>query len=391
QQPPPPPDQRPSGGGLAMGRPFGIPIVVSPTWFLIAAFITIYFGGQFDHTRLGDRLGGGRYVVAFSFAVLLYLSVLLHELAHSVVAKHFGLPVRRIVIYFLGGVSEIEREPDSPGQEFAVAVAGPALSFLLAAIFWGVWEALPSTTDSSPTALLVAIYLVFAVWTANLVVGVFNMLPGLPLDGGRVLRSLVWAVTKKAMNGTIAAAWTGRALAVAVLFASIWQGRNASNTGADLYTIMWAAFIASFIWIGASQSLTVARLRDRIPRLQARALTRRAIPVAADLPLSEALRRAASAGARAVVVVDHEGRPTAIVNEASVADVKLDRHPWVEVGSLARSLRPGMTLTTDLGGESLLAALRAAPAPEYLVTEPGGSIYGVLAAADVEHAFLHGS
>ena len=372
-----------------MGRPFGIPIVVSPTWFLIAAFITIYFGGQFDHTRLGDRLGAARYLVAFGFAVLLYLSVLLHELAHSVVAKHFGLPVRRIVIYFLGGVSEIEREPESPGQEFAVAVAGPALSFVLAGIFWGVWEVLPSTNDDSSTGLMVAIYLVTAVWTANLVVGVFNMLPGLPLDGGRVLRSAVWALTKKPMNGTLAAAWTGRALAVVVLLSSIWQGRNNSNTGADLYTIMWAAFISSFIWIGASQSLTVARLRDRIPRLQVRALTRRAIPVAADLPLSEALRRAATAGARAVVVVDHDGRPTAIVHEASVTATPPERHPWIQVGALSRALRPGMTLSTDLGGERLLAALRAAPAPEYLVTEPGGSIYGVLAAADVEHAFLH--
>src|SRR5258708_18746590 len=189
-----------------MGAPFGIPISVSPAWFLLAAFITYYFGQQISD----DAFGSWRYAIAFGFAVLLYLSVLLHELAHSVVAKHFGLPVRRIVIYFLGGVSEIEREPETPGREFAVAVAGPALSFALAGIFWGVWEALPSTTDSSPTGLLVAIYLVFAVWTANLVVGVFNMLPGLPLDGGRVLRSIVWAVTKKAMNGTIAAAWTGR-------------------------------------------------------------------------------------------------------------------------------------------------------------------------------------
>ncbi|HZU58291.1 MAG TPA: site-2 protease family protein [Actinocrinis sp.] len=390
EQSPPPGGGRPSGGGLAMGRPFGIPIVVSPTWFLIAAFITFYFGDQFKNTRLGDRLGEGRYLVAFGFALLLYLSVLLHELAHSVVAKHFGLPVRRIVIYFLGGVSEIEREPESPGQEFAVAIAGPALSFTLAAAFWGIWEALPSTSDQSSTGLLVAIYLVFAVWTANLVVGVFNMLPGLPLDGGRVLRSVVWAVTKKSMSGTVAAAWSGRGLAVVVLLVSIWQGRDQNGAGADLYTIMWAAFIASFIWIGASQSLTVAKLRDRIPRLQVRSLTRRAIPVTADLPLAEALRRAAAAGARAVVIVDHDGRPTGIVHEASVTATPPERHPWVQVGALSRALRPGMTLTTDLSGERLLTALRAVPAPEYLVTEPGGSIFGVLAAADVEHAFLHG-
>lgn len=388
---------RPGRGGLAMGRPFGIPIVVSPTWFLIAAFITVYFGSQLNNavvgrSTVGSRIGDGRFLVAFGFAVLLYLSVLLHELAHSVVAKRFGLPVRRIVIYFLGGVSEIEREPETPGREFAVAVAGPALSFVLAALFWAVWRQLPQTTESSSNALIVTVYLIGAVWSSNLVVGVFNMLPGLPLDGGRVLRSLVWAVTRRPMAGTLAAAWAGRLLAVAVLLLAIWRGSTASQGGGgvDLYTIMWAAFIASFIWIGATQSLTVARLRDRIPRLQIRALTRRAVPVAADLPLSEALRRAASTGARAVVVVDHDGKPTAIVHEAAVTATPLERHPWIQVGALSRALRPGMTLTTDLTGENLLAALRAVPAPEYLVTEPEGAIYGVLAAADVEHAFLHG-
>src|SRR5580704_16566839 len=112
-----------------MGRPFGIPIVVSPTWFVIAAFITLYFGGQLTTTAV-DELGRGRYLMSFLFAVLLYASVLLHELAHSVVAKRFGLPVRRIVIYFLGGVSEIEKEAETPWQEFAIAAAGPGLSFV---------------------------------------------------------------------------------------------------------------------------------------------------------------------------------------------------------------------------------------------------------------------
>lgn len=373
-----------------MGHPFGIPIVVSPTWFLIAIFITYFFGAEFSGTSLGDRLGTGRYLVAFAFAVLLYLSVLLHELAHSVVAKRFGLPVRRIVIYFLGGVSEIEREPETPAREFAVAVAGPLLSFVLAAVFFGVWEALPTYTPQSPTWLMVVVFLVLEVCGANLVVGIFNMLPGLPLDGGRVLRSLVWAVTKKPMTGTVAAAWTGRALAIGVLLFSLWTGSGEGLNGSGLYTIMWAAFIAAFIWIGATQSLTVARLRDRIPRLQVRTLTRRAVPVTADTPLSEALRRAAEVGARAVVIVDHDGKPTAIVHEASVTATPPERHPWVQVGTLARNLRPGMTLTSDLGGEQLLSALRSAPAPEYLVTDPVGSVYGVLAAADVEFAFLHG-
>jgi len=364
-----------------MGAPFGIPIVVSPTWFLIAAFITYYFGQQIND----EDFGNWRYLIAFGFAVLLYLSVLLHELAHSVVAKSFGLPVRRIVIYFLGGVSEIEKEPDTPKREFAVAVAGPALSFALGGIFFGIWKLIDHPTSSVGMASFQ--YLVTALWVSNVVVGVFNMLPGLPLDGGRVLRSAVWAITRKPLAGTQAAAWTGRALAVGILIYAMLTTRNATS-GAGLYTLVWAAFIASFIWIGASQSLTVARLRERIPLLHTRTLTRRAIPVTADVPLSEALRQAATAGARSLLVVDHDGRPTAIVHEAAVAATPLERHPWVQVGTLSRALRPGLTLTTELSGETLLQALRANPAPEYLVTEPDGAIFGVLTATDVEHAFL---
>ena len=372
-----------------MGRPFGIPIVVSPTWFVIAAVITVYFGNVLGQSDVGPILGRGRYLLSFLFAVLLYASVLLHELSHSIVAKRFGLPVRRIVIYFLGGVSEIEKEAETPWREFAIAAAGPALSFVLGGVGWAIWETLPElTTDSS--ALYVSVYyLVYSLWGANLAVGVFNMLPGLPLDGGRVLRSAVWAITKKPMSGTVAAAYTGRVLAVAVLFFALYVERNADSAGSYLYTVMVAGFIASFIWIGTSQALTVARLRDRIPRLRVRELTRRAVPVPPDLPLAEAMRRAAAAGARGIVIVDHDGRPTALVHEASVLTVPLAQHPWVQVGTVSRALRPGLTLTTDLVGEEFLTALRSAPAPEYLVTEPDGAIYGVLAATDVEHAFLH--
>jgi Zn-dependent protease len=376
-------------GGLPMGRPFGIPIIVSPTWFVIAAFITLYFGNELAGTAV-DQLGGGRYLMSFLFAVLLYVSVLLHELAHSVVAKSFGMPVRRIVIYFLGGVSEIEKEAETPWREFAVAAAGPGLSFVLAGLGWAVWQLMPPLTTDSSNLYIAVFYLLYSLWTANLAVGVFNMLPGLPLDGGRVLRSAVWAITRKPMAGTVAAAYTGRVMAVGVMLLAVWWSKSDTDAGGYLYTVLVAGFVASFIWIGTTQALNVARLRDRIPRLKVRELTRRAVPVPAELPLAEAMRRAAAAGARGIVIVDHDGRPTALVHEASVLTVPLAQHPWVQVGTVSRALRPGLTLTTDLAGEDFLTALRSAPAPEYLVTEPNGAIYGVLAATDVEHAFLRG-
>ncbi|MFB9963020.1 site-2 protease family protein [Sinosporangium siamense] len=361
-----------------MGRPFGIPVYVSPTWFIVAAFITITFAPAFQ-SRLPDISAVASYGVAFAFAVLLYLSVLLHELAHCVVAKMYGLPVRRITLYLLGGVSEIEREPETPGREFMVAFAGPALSLGLGGIGFVL-----DVMVVPPGGVLSV--LTWQLWVANLVVGVFNLLPGLPLDGGRMLRAGVWKATRNPGSGTIAAAWTGRGLAIVLVAVPFVLGLMTGQSPGWEY-IIWSVLLASFIWFGATQSLRVARVRARIPQVNARALARRAIAVTAETPLAEALRRAADAQAGALVVVDHEGRPVAIVNEVAVESTPEQRRPWVTVGSLARSLEPSLVLAADLSGESLIDAMRDAPAGEYLLVERGGEIFGVLATSDVNKVF----
>jgi Zn-dependent protease len=127
---------RAAGGqhGILVARPFGIPVYVSPYWFVIAGVFIVIYANDLSTSLYGNT----RYIVAAAFVVLLYVSVLVHELSHSVVARGFGLPVRRILLYPLGGVSEIEREAPTPGREFAVAGAGPALSLALGAIGWGL-------------------------------------------------------------------------------------------------------------------------------------------------------------------------------------------------------------------------------------------------------------
>ncbi|MEV0384595.1 site-2 protease family protein [Nonomuraea sp. NPDC050643] len=364
--------------GLRMGKPFGIPVYVSWTWFLVAAFITVMFGPRMQQ-MLPELDSTVAYAVAFVFAVLLYVSVLLHELAHSVLAKWYGLPVRRITLYLLGGVSEIEKEPPTPGKEFAIAAAGPALSLGLAGIGLAADVYL---IDSG--GILEA--LTWQLWVANLIVGVFNLLPGLPLDGGRMLRAGVWRLTRNPGSGTIVAAWGGRVLAVLLV---VFPVATSLSSGQDIdpVDLVWPLVLASFIWMGASQSLRVAKIRARIPQVDARALARRAIPVTAETPLSEALRQAGESRAGALVVVDHEGKPLAIVNEASVQATPEHRRPWVNVASLAKSLEPTMVLAAGLTGEPLIDAMRAAPGSEYLLVEDSGEIYGVLATADVNRVF----
>ncbi|MFF8865556.1 site-2 protease family protein [Streptomyces sp. NPDC015139] len=383
---PPRPRPKEPGGGILMGRPFGVPVYVAPSWFLVAALITWVFGGQLD--RVLPELGAARYLVSLFFAVAFYASVLVHELAHTVAAIRFKLPVRRIQLQFFGGVSEIEKEAETPGREFVLAFVGPLLSLVLAGLFYLAMK--PVEPGTVPGVLLAGLMV------SNLIVAIFNLLPGLPLDGGRMLRAVVWKLSGKPMTGTVAAAWVGRALAVSVLIglpllnqSGALGGSGEDTGGMDTVTdALLAAILAAIIWTGAGNSLRMARLREHLPELRARTLTRRAVPVETDTPLSEALRRANAAGARALVIVDADGHPLSLVREAAIVGVPEHRRPWVAVSGLAQDLTDGMRVSAELSGEELLDTLRATPATEYLVVEESGEIYGVLSAADVERAFV---
>jgi Zn-dependent protease/CBS domain-containing protein len=360
-----------------IARPFGIPVFVSPYWFLVAAVLVVYASSS---GSLAGTVPNSvpRYLVSVASVVLLYLSVLIHELSHSLVARGFRLPVRRILLYPLGGFSELEQEPPTPGQEFLVSAAGPAMSLVLAALGYGI----DKLTHPAGIAHALVEYFILA----NVLVGIFNLLPGLPLDGGRLLRAGLWKVTGRSGYSTVLAAWAGRVLAVALAIFALTQLSSTVGRAGGYYGL-WLIAVAAFMWMSASQVLRSARIRERLPALQARALARRAIPIPPNLPLAEAIRRADLAQARALVVVDHEAKPIAIVNEGAVIATPEQRRPWIEAGSLARTLDPDMILSADLSGMDLVEAVRRAPASEYLLVEPSGQVYGVLTTADLDHAF----
>lgn len=362
-----------------MGRPFGVPVYVSPSWFLVAVLITVLFEDQ-ARTVAAPPLS---YAVAFAYAVLLYASVFVHELSHALTARLFGLPVRSVTLHILGGETLIERESPTPGREFLIAFAGPLTNLVLAAAGLLAWLTLPL----SPVAEL----LVTALTLANLVVGLFNLLPGLPLDGGRLVRAAVWKITGRGRDGTVAAAWVGRGIALCTIAAGALAVSLPSDAvGGGWVLLLWSSLVASFIWIGATHALRAERVRARIPTLHARALARRAALVTADLPLAEAIRRAREQAAGALVIVDHQDRPVGLVSERAVTAVPEHRRPWMTSGEVSRGLAPELTLPADLSGEELIAALRRAPASEYLLVEPDGRVYGVLSADDVGRVFAGG-
>ena len=281
-------DQRPPGT-FKVGTVAGSDVLVSTSWFLVAALIAVIMAPLVEQVQPG--LGALKYLAGLAFAVLLYGSVLLHEASHAVMAKRLGYPVTSITLHFLGGMTSIEGEAKRPREEFLIAVVGPLTSLLL----------LPVTPDGLTRLAMEGLA------GANLLVGVLNLVPGLPLDGGRLLKAGVWRATGSIVRGTVVAGWGGRVAAVAALAWPLLQ-ESVLGVPPNVVDFVLALVIAAFLWSGATASMSAARLRSRLPHLVARDLARRTLAVPADLPLAEAVRRAQEARAGGILTTTTDGR-----------------------------------------------------------------------------------
>ena len=354
---------------LQVGRLLGVPVQLSPTWFLLAALVVVAYG-----PALAPRDEPVRgYLAAACCALLLLVSVLLHELGHCVAARLLGLRVRRVTVSFLAGVTEVVDPPQSPGRAYAVAAAGPMVSLLLTGVGVVLAAALPGGTVR-------AVVTVLALSNAGLTL--FNLLPGLPLDGGAVLRAAVWQLTGDPLRATVVGAQAGRVLGAVVVPLAVLVGAPLLGAPITVVSVGTGLLVAAFVYAGATGTLRAGRVEQRVRGVSAASLARPALGVAGDVPLAEALRRAHAAQLHAMVVVDGSGRPLAVVSEAAVTAVPEDRRPWVTVGGLARTLEPGMVLAPDLTGPDLLEAVRRLPASEYVVTDDASAPH-VLAADDL--------
>jgi Zn-dependent protease len=362
-------------GTIRIGSVAGSDVLVSSSWFLVAGLVAVLVAPRVDQVQPG--LGAWKYVAGLAFAVILYMSVLLHEASHALMARRYGFPVSSITLHFLGGMTAIEGEANRPRQEFMIAVVGPLTSIAVGVAAVGMWFVTPDGLLRMAVEGLAG---------ANLLVGVLNLVPGLPLDGGRVLKSVVWGATGNVHRGTIVAGWGGRLTAAAVLCWPIFQ-ESVLGRPPDVIDFILALVIALFLWSGATSAMASARLRRRLPGLVARDLARRTLTVPDDLPLGEAVRRAQEAEAGSIVTVTSGGRPTGVVNEAALLATPEDRRPWVAVSTVARTLDEGLSLPVGIGGEELILAISRNPATEYLLLDEDGSIYGVLTTADVDRAF----
>lgn len=368
-------EERRPPGTFKVGTLAGADVLVSSSWFLIAILIAVTVAPLVDRTEPG--LGPLKYVAGLAFAVILYGSVLLHEASHAFAARHYGYPVSAITLHFLGGATSIEGEARKPHEELVIAVVGPITSLAVGgAALWvhtlhppGLWLTMVDGLAGS-----------------NLLVGVLNLVPGLPLDGGRVLKAVVWGATRDQHRGTLVAGWVGRVAAAGGLF---WPEieQHLFHTRTSLVDYVMGVFIALFLWSGASAAIASAKIRQSLPGIVARPLARRVVAVPEDLPLAQAVRRAQEAEAGGIVTVTAEGRALGIVNEAAVLATPEERRPWLPTSAVARPIADGLRLPADLAGEDLLRAMQAMPATEYLLLESDHTVYGLLATSDVDEAF----
>ncbi|SCE81338.1 Zn-dependent protease (includes SpoIVFB) [Micromonospora matsumotoense] len=357
--------------GLTVGRVFGVPLHLNLSMLLLTLLVTVTYA-EFARERLGlSPLGG--YLIGLGFVVSLLGSVLLHELGHALTARRYGIGVRGITLELLGGYTEMDRDAPNPRVELLVALAGPAVSALLGGIAVAATLAIPDHTLAHQLALQLAL--------SNVIVAVFNMLPGLPLDGGRALRAVLWRLTRDRHRATEVAGWVGRAVAVgtAGLVVLLTVQRVLVPLALPLMLL-----VAVTLWRGAGQSIRYARISRRVPLVDLGRLARPVFAVPTGTPLAEAQRRHAAQGppGSAVLVVDGAGRPVALVDPAAADAVPVDRRPWLGVDAVARPLAALPTLPLGLDGERLMAAVQAHPGARYVVTA-GEDVVGVLHIADL--------
>ncbi|MFD2417034.1 site-2 protease family protein [Amycolatopsis pigmentata] len=363
-------------GGLLLFRVQDVPVLLAPSWAVGSLIVIVLYEPMV--TRLLPDAGVlTSWILSVVSAVLLGLSVLAHELGHCVVALRLGLPVRRLRLFLLGGLSEVARTPREPRQEGLVAAAGPVVSMILAAFCGVLLLAVPAGG--------VAWLLVVECAVANLAVGVFNLLPGLPLDGGRMLRAGVWALSGTRARGTMAAVAGGGIVAAGLM---IWAVAGLVSGSDDRWLRLGVCVVTAwFVVVGAGGELSAEGNRSWPDGLVITDLVRPVLQLPAESPVSDAL--AASAG-RGVVLVRADGVAAGLLDE-SEAQRLAGVSPQTPAERAAEPIRAETVLLSSESGEEIAERVRETPAWQFLVVDDEGRPAGVLRREDLRAALARRS
>lgn len=325
---------------IKLGKISGIEIGLNYSWFIIAALIVFSLAARFR--QVNANWGSGKiWIAALVTAVLFFVCLLLHELAHSLVAQTRGLKVKAITLFALGGVSQFQDDATDAKTEFWVAIAGPITSLLIGFVCLLVAPLLGWQNANAPHNAVTGV--LFWLGYINVGLGVFNLIPGFPLDGGRVLRAIVWAVTRDADRATRVAAGVGQVVAFLFILYGIWQFFSGAGFGG-----LWIAFIGWFLMDAARASrveleATTALRGVRVSDL----MLRDCISVDPQMSLPAFIENYLLQGGQRCFAVEDQGRLLGIITPRDVAAVPRDLWDRSTVGQAMRQLKDLSVVTPD--------------------------------------------
>lgn len=326
---------------IKLGRIFGIEIGLHYSWVIIALLITLSLA---EHFRMNNPRWGETVIwtSAIVTGLLFFAAIVVHELSHALVARTRNLPVRSITLFALGGVAMIEKEAVDAKTEFWMGIAGPITSFLIGllclALAWALGWNPEVTAQTPPVAILMWLGVI------NIALAVFNMVPGFPLDGGRVLRAIIWWITGNAIRATAIAAQVGQIVAFGFIILGIFRFFSGSGFGG-----LWLAFIGWFLLDAARASYAQLMLTERLRGLRAKNV------MTTDCPKIDGLANLQTfvddhllRSGRRCFVVEEQGRIVGIITPHEVKDVARAKWPYTTVDNAMRPLDQLHTISPDM-------------------------------------------
>lgn len=360
-------------GSIRVGNLFGIPFYVHPSWFLVLTLMTFWYGG--DLAAMFPAWGGGlSLLLGLAAALLLFASVLAHELGHSFVAKWQGIEVQSITLFLFGGLAALEKESESPAEAFWVAIAGPAVSLLLFALFTVIGI---STGISGPLAALVSLLAYI-----NLILALFNLIPGLPLDGGNILKSVVWKITGNPYKGVIFAGRVGQLLGWFGVILGLLSILGISRIGS-----FWTLLIGWFLLQNAGRSAQSARIQDKLTAFTAEdAVVPNSPIVSADLSLREFANNyiiGSKQEWRKFLVTDEEGQLLGAIAVEEMKNVPTSHWNTTTVKELMQPVDRSTTVDAEQSLLDVVMRLEQEQLTQLPVIRDNGVVVGILEKASI--------
>lgn len=360
---------------IKLGKISGIEIGLHYSWFIIAALIVFSLGEHFHHVN--PHWGPWQvWITALITGILFFITLLLHELAHSLVAQKRGLKVNSITLFALGGVSQTEEDPRDAKTEFWVAIAGPIASLIIGFGCLAIAMALGWQRSAEPDTAVTAVL----VWLGYINVGLalFNMIPGFPLDGGRVLRSIIWSISKNANRSTRIAARIGQVVAFLFIFDGIWQFFHGGGFGG-----LWIAFIGWFLMDAAKASYNEVETESTLRDLRvSQVMSGDCVIVNRGMSLEEFVDMYLLTTGQRCFVVEDQGRLIGLITLRDVS--KIPRSRW-DQATVGEAMRPEKELRTVSPDTPVLDALKIMVRSDInqLPVVANGSLQGIVSRSQV--------